>query len=191
MADIRKDQEREELHRAIWAIADELRGSVDGWDFKSYVLGMMFYRYISENLTNYINEGEAEAGNEGFDYTTFPKYITKPEHRFYRDVNEKNGDYYRRWAAGFGPYTAKMIDSILLSNQHEEQSYNSCNGILHMCTSQSKLLVEEASRLCVEGNACRYSYFKRCLKQLMQRSQEKVQQKLPSHENLRGKEFYK
>lgn len=50
MADIRKDQERDELHRAIWAIADELRGSVDGWDFKSYVLGMMFYRYISENL---------------------------------------------------------------------------------------------------------------------------------------------
>ncbi len=69
MADIKKNQEREELHRAIWAIADELRGSVDGWDFKSYVLGMMFYRYISENLTNYINEGEAEAGNAGFDYT--------------------------------------------------------------------------------------------------------------------------
>ncbi len=68
MADIKKEQERDELHRAIWAIADELRGSVDGWDFKSYVLGMMFYRYISENLTNYINEGEAEAGNAGFDY---------------------------------------------------------------------------------------------------------------------------
>lgn len=68
MADMKKDQERDELHKAIWAIADELRGSVDGWDFKSYVLGMMFYRYISENLTNYINEGEIEAGNEGFDY---------------------------------------------------------------------------------------------------------------------------
>ena len=68
MADIRKEQERDELHRAIWAIADELRGSVDGWDFKSYVLGMMFYRYISENLTNYINEGEIEAGNDDFDY---------------------------------------------------------------------------------------------------------------------------
>lgn len=68
MADIRKEQERDELHRSIWAIADELRGSVDGWDFKSYVLGMMFYRYISENLTNYINEGEAEAGEAGFDY---------------------------------------------------------------------------------------------------------------------------
>lgn len=68
MAEANRAQEREELHRAIWAIADELRGSVEGWDFKSYVLGMMFYRYISENLTNYINDGEAEAGNAGFDY---------------------------------------------------------------------------------------------------------------------------
>lgn len=68
MADLKKEQEREELHRAIWSIADELRGSVDGWDFKNYVLGTMFYRYISENLTNYINKGEIEAGNNGFDY---------------------------------------------------------------------------------------------------------------------------
>jgi type I restriction enzyme M protein len=68
MADIKKEQEREELHRAIWAIADDLRGSVDGWDFKSYVLGTMFYRYISENLTAYINEGEWNAGNRDFDY---------------------------------------------------------------------------------------------------------------------------
>ena len=59
----KKEQERDELHRAIWAIADDLRGSVDGWDFKSYVLGFMFYRYISENLTNYINKGEHAAGN--------------------------------------------------------------------------------------------------------------------------------
>ena len=70
MADIKKEQEREELHRAIWAIADELRGSVDGWDFKSYVLGTMFYRYISENLANYINEGEWKAGNSDFDYAS-------------------------------------------------------------------------------------------------------------------------
>ncbi len=68
MIDTKKEQEREELHRAIWAIADELRGAVDGWDFKNYVLGTMFYRYISENLVNYINHGEAEAGNDGFDY---------------------------------------------------------------------------------------------------------------------------
>ena len=63
MADTRKEQERDELHKAIWSIADDLRGSVDGWDFKSYVLGTMFYRFISENLTNYINAGEIEAGN--------------------------------------------------------------------------------------------------------------------------------
>lgn len=68
MVDVRKEQERDELHRAIWAIADELRGSVDGWDFKSYVLGMMFYRYISENLANYINVGEREVCDGGFDY---------------------------------------------------------------------------------------------------------------------------
>lgn len=68
MADIKKEQERAELHRTIWSIADDLRGSVDGWDFKHYVLGMLFYRYISENFTAYINEGEAEAGNAGFDY---------------------------------------------------------------------------------------------------------------------------
>ena len=55
MADIKKEQEREELHKAIWNIANDLRGSVDGWDFKQYVLGIMFYRYISENITNYIN----------------------------------------------------------------------------------------------------------------------------------------
>lgn len=65
----KKEQERDELHRAIWSIADDLRGSVDGWDFKSYILGIMFYRYISENLTNYINAGEIESGNADFDYT--------------------------------------------------------------------------------------------------------------------------
>ncbi|MCD8015163.1 MAG: type I restriction-modification system subunit M [Lachnospiraceae bacterium] len=68
MVDTKKEQERDELHRAIWAIADELRGAVDGWDFKNYVLGTMFYRYISENLVNYINEGETDAGNTEFDY---------------------------------------------------------------------------------------------------------------------------
>lgn len=66
--DARKEQERAELHRTIWSIANDLRGSVDGWDFKQYVLGMLFYRYISENLTNYVNQGERETGAQGFDY---------------------------------------------------------------------------------------------------------------------------
>lgn len=69
MIDNKKEQERAELHRTIWGIANDLRGSVDGWDFKNYVLVMLFYRYISENLTNYINAGEIEAGTPDFDYT--------------------------------------------------------------------------------------------------------------------------
>ena len=48
-----KEQERTKLHNTIWKIANELRGSVDGWDFKAYVLGFLFYRFIPENLTNY------------------------------------------------------------------------------------------------------------------------------------------
>jgi type I restriction enzyme M protein len=63
-----KEAERAELHKTIWRIANDLRGSVDGWDFKSYVLGMLFYRFISENLTAYLNEQERAAGNPDFDY---------------------------------------------------------------------------------------------------------------------------
>lgn len=68
MTDTKKEQERAELHRAIWSIANDLRGSVDGWDFKQYILGILFYRFISENLANYINDGEHKAGNIEFDY---------------------------------------------------------------------------------------------------------------------------
>lgn len=70
--DVKREKEREEVHRAIWAIADELRGAVDGWDFKNYVLGTMFYRYISENLAAYINAGEHAAGDTSFDYARLP-----------------------------------------------------------------------------------------------------------------------
>ena len=61
-----KEQERAELHRAIWQIANNLRGSVDGWDFKQYVLGMLFYRFISENLTKHLNDERSEG--KSFDY---------------------------------------------------------------------------------------------------------------------------
>lgn len=70
MADVKKDQERDELFRRIYKIATDLvhAGHVAEWDFKSYVLGTMFYRYISENFAAYINEGEHAAGNTDFDY---------------------------------------------------------------------------------------------------------------------------
>ena len=65
-------QQREELHRTIWSMADELRGAIGGWEFKAYVLGTLFYRFISENLNDYINElqaisrkiGQMNVGNE-------------------------------------------------------------------------------------------------------------------------------
>jgi type I restriction enzyme M protein len=65
-----RESERAELHKTIWKVANDLRGSVDGWDFKTYVLGMLFYRFISENLTRYLNEGERKAGTAGFDYAS-------------------------------------------------------------------------------------------------------------------------
>ncbi len=64
------NNQRDELHKTIWNIAEQLRGAVDGWEFKAYVLGAIFYRYISENLTAYINRLQAEAGFKGFDYAT-------------------------------------------------------------------------------------------------------------------------
>lgn len=63
------EAQRAEVHKTIWRIANDLRGSVDGWDFKTYVLGMLFYRFISENLSSYINKLEREAGEVGFDYS--------------------------------------------------------------------------------------------------------------------------
>jgi len=88
MNDRKKEQEREELHRAIWAIADDLRGAVDGWDFKNYVLGTMFYRYISENLTAYINDGEIAAGNIDFDYA---KLLDKEAEEARADLVQEKG----------------------------------------------------------------------------------------------------
>jgi len=68
MSPTTKEGQRAELHKTIWRIANDLRGSVDGWDFKSYVLGMLFYRFVSENLTAYLNRLEHEAGDSDFDY---------------------------------------------------------------------------------------------------------------------------
>lgn len=72
MAPTTRETQRAELHKTIWRIANDLRGSVDGWDFKTYVLGMLFYRFISENLTAYINIGERNAGEDTFDYAALP-----------------------------------------------------------------------------------------------------------------------
>jgi type I restriction enzyme M protein len=85
-----KEQEHDELCRTIWQIANDLRGSVDGWDFKQYVLGMLFYRFISENLTSYINQDERRSGNKDFDYAK----LTDKEAEFGRADTVKEKGFY-------------------------------------------------------------------------------------------------
>jgi type I restriction enzyme M protein len=87
---VSKDQERAELHRAIWQIANDLRGSVDGWDFKQYVLGILFYRFISENLANFINTEERRTGQKDFDYVS----LSEKEAEFGRSDTIKEKGFY-------------------------------------------------------------------------------------------------
>ncbi len=68
--------QRQELQNKIWKIANDVRGSVDGWDFKQFVLGTLFYRFISENFTNYM-----EGGDESVDYEKLPDDVITPEVR--------------------------------------------------------------------------------------------------------------
>ncbi len=103
-----KEAQRAELHKTIWRIANDLRGSVDGWDFKQYVLGMLFYRFISENLTAYLNEAEKEAGETGFDYAT----IADEDAEFARDdvVAEK----------GFYILPSELFANVRAKAKHDE-----------------------------------------------------------------------
>ena len=101
-----REQERAELHRTIWQIANDLRGSVDGWDFKNYVLGMLFYRFISENITAFINAEEHRAGNVDFDYAKcsdeqaeFGREVTVQERGFYILPSQLFGNVRKRAAA--------------------------------------------------------------------------------------------
>lgn len=103
-----KEQERSKLHSTIWKIANDLRGSVDGWDFKQYVLGMLFYRFISENLTNYINAEEQRSGVKDFDY----KNLTDKQAEFGRKdtVSEK----------GFYILPSELFENVCKTAKNEE-----------------------------------------------------------------------
>lgn len=108
MADNTKEQQRAELHKAIWAIANDLRGSVDGWDFKQYVLGTLFYRYISENFANYINTLQAEAGVEDFDYATMDESEIDKETI---SLSHKRGGWHEK---NFSIFTLDVDDGCFL-----------------------------------------------------------------------------
>ena len=130
-------------------------------------------------------------------YNDFPLYITTdehmpPEHLYYQEINSKDGNYYRRWASVFGPSMSELIDRILKSSKHEEQAFNACAGILHRVKAIPKGIAEEAARKCIEMNSCRYSTYRQVLKKMeCDEHPESSPESLPSHENIRGKDYYK
>ena len=107
-------------------------------------------------------------------YKDFPRYITDDSHmpashRYYKELNAHDGAYYRRWASVYGDPMVTMIDRILRSVKHEEQAYNSCKGILHLCNDVPRHLASEAAQTCIDASACKYTYFKKALSRLMER----------------------
>ena len=130
-------------------------------------------------------------------YKKFPLYITDeahmpPEHIYYKELNAHDGAYYRRWASVYGTPMSVLIDSILKGVKHEEQAYNSCKGILHMCKNIPDHIVKEAAQICIDAKSCKYSYFKRTLAKLVNNEAETSEPgaHLPEHENIRGREYF-
>ena len=126
MADNKKEQEREELHRTIWNIANDLRGSVDGWDFKQYVLGMLFYRYISENFADYINADEREAGDAGFDYAELPD----------ADAEQAREDLIR--TKGFFILPSQLFSNVRKNATQDENLNETLEGIFNAIEDSAK-----------------------------------------------------
>ena len=109
------EAQRAELHKTIWRIANDLRGSVDGWDFKSYVLGMLFYRFISENLAAYINKGEWDAGNEGFSYA---------------DLSDDDAEFARADLVSEKGFFLRPSELFVNVRKHARENEDSLNEIL-------------------------------------------------------------
>lgn len=126
MMDNKKEQERAELHRTIWSIANDLRGSVDGWDFKNYVLVMLFYRYISENLTSYINAGEHEAGDVDFDYAKLSDDVAEDAREDM--VNTK----------GFFILPSQLFCNVLANADNDENLNETLEGVFRSIESSAQ-----------------------------------------------------
>lgn len=118
-----KEQERAELHKAIWQMANTARGSVDGWDFKQYVLGMLFYRFISENLTRYINENEPDTE---FDYAK---------------ISDENAEYGRKETVkqkGFYILPSELFVNVLKNAKNDDNLNESLSRIFNNIEASAK-----------------------------------------------------
>ncbi len=127
------EMQKKELFKTIWKIANDLRGTVDGWDFKQYVLGMLFYRFISENLTNYWNEKTHEAGNVSFDY----KNVTDEEAEMvrYDSVTEK----------GFFIKPSELFENIVKNAKKDKNLNVTIGDIFRNIEASAKGTEAEAS----------------------------------------------
>ena len=121
-----KEQERAELHRTIWGIANDLRGSVDGWDFKQYVLGMLFYRYISENLSAYVDREEHAAGNANFRYAGLSD----------TDAESARGDLVR--TKGFFILPSQLFENVRARASKDENLNETLSAIFRAIEASSQ-----------------------------------------------------
>ena len=121
-----KEQERAELHRTIWGIANDLRGSVDGWDFKQYVLGMLFYRYISENLSAYVDRDERAAGNADFRYAALSD----------TDAESARGDLVR--TKGFFILPSQLFENVRARAAKDENLNETLSAIFRAIEASSQ-----------------------------------------------------
>ena len=127
-------------------------------------------------------------------YKVFPKYITidshmPSSHRFYKEINEATSDDFLKRANRIGPNMAKLCKIVMYSFKHEEQSYNSLNGILHSCDGLSYVMCDEVAKSCIDAGCPTYSYFKKALTITV--NSKSRDNNLPKHNNIRGKDFYK
>lgn len=114
---MQSERERQELYKTIWNVANELRGELDGWDFKNYVLGMLFYRFISENFSNFINANERNE-NTSFDYST----LSDEEAEQAREVCLQSKGFFILPSELFNNVIEKCKDEDYKSNLNEHLS---------------------------------------------------------------------
>jgi type I restriction enzyme M protein len=131
----KKEQERAELHRSIWNIANILRGSVDGWDFKQYVLGLLFYRYISENLTQYINNIQRSAGLEYEDFSYAELRDDEAEIAREDMVNTK----------GFFILPSQLFENVRRNAAHDENLNETLESIFKSIEASAEGTASEAN----------------------------------------------
>lgn len=134
-------------------------------------------------------------------YEDFPLYCTAdehmhPDHKFYKTVNMRDGNYYRHRAESIGPYTLEFIDRLLTQQRHEETAYNSCNGILNLNGGNGRELFEAAAKRCLDMHSIGYKAFKSAFNYIKDHKTAQLPlslegNALPVHKNIRGKDEYK